>query len=79
MPTYDRQPAPFSRNGHLGEGALDRGGHPLKHIDQPGGGLQHRQPLRQLGFAEGVVEQLERALVTGVGLRRTPKPAQPLD
>ncbi len=42
----------------------------FQYVDQPGGRLQDRQPLRQLRAAEGGVEQRERALVAGMPLRR---------
>lgn len=45
---------------------LQRAGHLLEHVNQPGGGLQYRDALRQLRSAKGVVEQFEGALVAGM-------------
>jgi hypothetical protein len=51
----------------------------FQHVDQPGGGLQDRQPLRQLRAAEGGVEQRERALVGGMPLAGLAERGQPRD
>jgi hypothetical protein len=51
----------------------------LQHVDQPGGGLQHRQPLRQLLFAEGLVEQAKRAPVAGMATRSFAERAEARD
>ena len=51
----------------------------FQHVDQPGSGMQNRQPLRQLRPAEGVVEQLERALVAGMPLPGLAERGQPRD